>query len=102
MGRRMQEGCRFLLVLKLRSSCGVEIEENMEEFPLVVEIKGEEGRRGSYPPCGVEIEGNTGREVASLYSLRRLHTSTKITQYYLNSFCHEWRSIPRNPWLERL
>ncbi len=69
----MQEGCRFLLVLKLRetrSSCGVEIEENMEGFPLVVEIKGEEGRRGSCPPCGVEIEGNTGREVASSYSIR--------------------------------
>ena len=54
----MQEGRRFLLALKLRetrSSCGVEIEENMEGFPLMVEIKGEEGRRGSYPPCGVEI-----------------------------------------------
>ena len=69
----MQEGHRFLLVLKLRetrSSRSVEIEENMEEFPLIVEIKGEEGRTGSYPPCGVKIEGNTGREVASSYSIR--------------------------------
>ena len=56
----MQEGHRFLLVLKLRetrSSHGVEIKENMEGFSLVVEIKGKEGRRGSYPPCGVEIGG---------------------------------------------
>ena len=69
----MQEGHRFLLVLKLREtrgSCGVEIEENMKGFSLMVEIKGEEGRRGSYPPCGVKIEGNTGREVTLSYSIR--------------------------------
>ena len=69
----MQEGRRFLLVLKLRetrSSHGVEIEENMEGFPFVVEIKGDEGRRGSYPPCSVKIKGNTGREVTLSYSIR--------------------------------
>jgi hypothetical protein len=27
---------------------------------------------------------------------RHQHTSTKIAQYYLNGFRHEWRSIPRD------